>query len=54
MFSSGVYIILRKLKGMSYNDVLSLSIPQFYYLINCIAEEVEQTNKQIKHKKGKK
>ena len=46
-----IYTLLRKLKGHSLNDVLQMSMPQFYCLIECIYDDFEKEKKA--HEKAK-
>ena len=38
----GIYWVLRKLKGHSLRDVLEMSMPQFYFLMDGINYEFDR------------
>ena len=52
-FARAIYVVLKSLKGHSLQDVLSMTVPQFYWLLDAVCEEIEMQNKEYKKQKSK-
>ena len=53
-YARALYLILRKLKGHSLADVLQMDMPQFYWILDAISEEIDLSNKAYEKAKRKK